>query len=210
MINEITKKYIIKELLEYYPEKVISEVMDEYFYLDMKTLKSKGSLTDLFKKEIISLYKSEDSSLVVSIPLFGENIRTSFFSAGFHTGFLIECDCKNKRAEKILKESLSKIAPTGIIFIKENNHETACEIIKNKIMNEYRKDLAPHISVLSKNAVMYTDVYSFIVFKGDENHLLDESPTISDDDVITDIESEDFCSSEYDYLFNHHMYSFCF
>lgn len=209
MINETTKKYIIKELINYYPEKVISEVMDEYFYIDMKKLKAKGSLIDLFKKEILSLYKSDHSFFVISIPLFGENVRINFFSAGFHTGFLIECDCKNDKIEKILKESLIKIAPTSIVFINELNPDTACTQINKKIINAYRKEIAPHISVLSKNAVIYTDVYITAVLKGDEEELSNESSMIDSDDIITDITPDEFCSSEYDYLFGQHIYFFC-
>lgn len=210
MIIEETKKYILSNLSGFYPEKVIEEVMDEYFYITIDGLKSKiknkNSLIDVFLNEILSLYKTDDC-IVVSDMLFGEIFELNYFNAGMHTGFLISANCKNKNIEKIMKEACGLVFKNGIYFINEIDFKKASNAMIKILISNYKRILAPHIVVLSRSVVEYTDVYEVAALKGTENDVFD---TIDEEEIIYNVDPEMFANGDYDYLFNAGRMSMCF
>ena len=211
--NEIIKKVITTALADIAPRKVILEVLDELLYLNIgqynSRIKEAKGLNNFFKNELKATYRTGEKFFVSFY--FGEKLLLEIVNAGLCTGIVATVGHGSSRfANDLLADAIKIVMPEGFHFYEQMNDTQALEYVSRFITRLYKRMLAPHIIVLSKDFYYLSDIYESIALKNNSNDFMKNltQEDIDNGAIVFDIDPDDFANGKYDYIED--MSSMCF
>lgn len=206
-IYKTTKAMILSGLINNFPEKVVKEVMDEYFYEKPSDFRKKLETTtikDLFMNEIRSSYNIVNCCVFTGF--FGEQIYFNVIQCGCMTCVIADASsiyhpellCK-------LNDSILSISRNGsnIIFDDSVDNDLVALKIHNLVIDSYKRSIAGLIVVVKEEVFKYSGMHIGIALKDDIANLKIDIESIGldfDESVIKDVDPEDFASGLYNYI----------
>lgn len=211
--NEVIKKAITTALADVAPRKVILEVLDELLYLNIgqynSRLKEAKGLKNFFKNELTATYRTGEKFFVSFY--FGEKLTLEIVNAGLYTGIIATINNGSSSfANNLLKDAINIVMPEGFCFYESMNDTQALEYSSRFITRLYKRMLAPHIVVLSKDFYYMSDIYEAIALKRNSDVFMQNltQEDIDNGAIVFDIDPDDFANGKYDYIED--MSSMCF
>lgn len=195
-INNKVKDLIHLKLKGLYPEKVINEVMDEFFYMtaaEFKVATKDYGIKALFLINIQCDYIYPQTSTWTGG--FGEVFTLNIICAAMHVGAYITTECKDKELLSMMNASSEKIIPNKVLFIDSLDESEAIKLF-NKVVIDYKKSIAPIIIIVRERYFLSSTMHTNVFLKKEFDFVMSYAPEYvePDDFLITNVSADDYAN----------------